>query len=373
MNKYIQEAYFNQWCRPYTRRANRFGCRRVYRTLCSGAKRSPVCDTKDVEKTRRVSMCSYLPKRLKYWCKPNATKQSPIRAVVRAVITPSRVVHLNKASPLKKASPMKKASPLKKASPMKKASPLKKASPQTLKKASPLMKPSPLKKAIVRHSPKRKVDPNQIGGFQYNENSCWLDSILFMLRYAHFQFEFTKTKNTSVCNDLYDILQLPPTNHMLESRLRDKLRAQLIHKVNGYYPFSRVDTNFTILIKCLLYNGKAIPFLDYANLVDTDPVTYLPLYDTTSGVLKVDIDNSTEFFFITGASQAVITLKSVRYDLAGIILNLGGAHFIVHYYNTHWYQYDDTAYRTPDAIHPRLTRPNPDNLIGVALSLYIRR
>jgi hypothetical protein len=96
--------------------------------------------------------------------------------------------------------------------------------------------------------------------------------------------------------------------------------------------------------------------------------------------LNYKIENSSEFFFITGVSRAVITMRSVLYDLVGIILNLGGAHFIVHYYNNHWYQYDDTAYgdgatrtKIPDAVHPRLPRPNPDNLIGIALSLYIRR
>jgi hypothetical protein len=129
-----------------------------------------------------------------------------------------------------------------------------------------------------------------------------------------------------------------------------------------------------------VYDGKPIPFFDYANLVETDPVTYLPLFDTDSGVLHHRIENGADFFFITGASATVITMKSVRYDLMGIILNLGGAHFIVHYYKRHWYQYDDTAYgdgatgrKIPDAVHPRLTRPNPDNLIGVALSLYVRR
>ena len=222
-------------------------------------------------------------------------------------------------------------------------------------------------------------DVNYIGGFQYHENSCWLDSILFMLRYANFQFYFTKVKDTSVCTDLYDILQLPSSTRMLDSRLRDKLRAQLIKKVNGRYPFGRVDKNFALLIKCLLYDGNAIPFLDYANLVETDPETYLPLFDTDSGILNYNIENSSEFFFMTGASRAVITLKAAKYDLVGIILNLGGAHFIVHYYNNHWYQYDDTAYgdgagrANPDAAHPRLARPNPNNLIGVALSLYVRR
>ena len=298
--QYIQEAYFNNRCRPYKTRHTRWGCERIHEALCV-KKKSSICRTKNSTRSRRIPkiICKYLPRSLKRRLCHEVHFDLPPDTRIPTQFPTQFPTHLQTQFPTH----------------------------------LPTQFPTHLDPA----------DHGGIGGFKFDRNSCWVDSILFLLRYVH----HAGYRLHSKCPTLSRILELGYSPSMISTRhdhLRDAMRLQLLEMDKEPAEFMNEDAElyFDKINECLTYRDKRLPCFSAANMI-------MYLEEKQPLPERKDVD---EFFFIPRINVPVISYNRREYALRCTILHTHGdhhdGHFIVHYAtgvkSVKWLKYDDLEY-----------------------------